>query len=654
MTRPPIQLWERVRVIIFLVLYAGAAEYVSPLPFVNSRMGKLIYLLILVFLGKELVRLRQESSARFYAKTQARAAKWKARTGKLSDYAKHRIQRVIRLAFILYAFGWMVDGLTERCTGAIPCALLAPKMFVENLPAFLQAAIYIAIGLLQIFGMMYVMAKADLYTIILPESIRTRFSDVYGQDRAVARMVENLDMLNNPDEIERKGGYMPGGILLWGPPGTGKTMLAEAFAGETGKPYVFVGPGSFSNMFVGVPILKVKMLFRKLRKLALKHGGVVCFMDEIDSLGNRGGGVTQDDEQTMSCVVDYRGEAAHIDKVSQIMPSSGGMGVLEIFLAEMSGLAKPKGLFNQVKKLLGFQPSPPPKYRILFIGATNLPGRLDPALLRPGRFDRKLHVGYPDLKGRLATFRGYLGKITHDLTDEQIETLARDNPKATGASVKDIVNEALIRSVREKRDVVTWDDIRESVIWKSMGEVEGRQPNEEDQWLTALHEAAHAVAAHHFRKDHRIAFASVERRGQTLGVVSSIETEERFARSRTDYLADIRVCLASKWAEDYFGVLTSGPSSDLAKATEIARRMLNQFSMGKQVAVMNVEAQDLFETQWKALDKFLRGTYEELAEFLRIHRDQVEAVAQLLNVQGTVDGEEVHALIDRLEGKVAA
>lgn len=194
--------------------------------------------------------------------------------------------------------------------------------------------------------------------------------------------------LESPEEIEKHGGYVPGGILLWGPPGTGKTLMAESMAGETGKPFVFVDPGAFNNMFFGVGVLKVKSLFRKLRKLALRYGGVVVFFDEADSLGNRGistqqgtfsnsdtachGGNYLSEGATSLIVKERFGSEKFVANTA--MGGGGGMGTLQALLTELSGLKKPRGFFNRiVRRTLGLRPKLPPKYRILVVMATNLP-----------------------------------------------------------------------------------------------------------------------------------------------------------------------------------------------------------------------------------------------------------------------------------------
>jgi len=635
---------ERIRVIVFLLVWVIWVEMTFPTPFIQSRYGQLTYGIIVVFVFKEWWRNRQERSGRFYARTTGWHDKFQNRKLRLTDYTRYRIQRILRFFFMAYSLGYLVDGMSDACVGALQCAGSIPSLVVTNWAALIAFAVRLAMSMFSIFGMMWLMARMDLHRTILPDSIKTRFTDVYGQDKAVERMVEVRGILDYPDDIEARGGFMPGGILLEGPPGTGKTLMAEAFAGETGKPFVSVGPESFTNMFVGVPVLKVKMLFRHLRKLSIKHGGVVCFMDEIDALGSRGGGVI---EQTLDSI-DRRLGGVALDEAIQMQ--GGGSGALQMLLTEMSGIAKPKGLYNKVRVMLGFKPVPAPKYRILWIGATNLSGALDGALLRPGRFDRRIKVGYPDRAGRRETFQGYLDKVNNELTPEQVETLARENPQATGASIKDAVNEGLLKSAREGRDIITWHDIRSAILWKMMGEEQGEMDTKADRWRVAVHEAAHAVASVHFRPEAPIQFASVIKRDKNAGFVLSRDREDTFVR-KNRIIADIKVSLASVWAEKLFfdGDLSVGPAGDIQKATDAVEAMVSRHAMGSTLMVWGRDDKIPEDIQEEIRDT-LHVYYEEAHDFLTPRRDQVEMVAKLLQEYGTVDGIEIHELVERMEG----
>ena len=632
---------ERSRQIIFLLVYVAIVESTFPTPFIQSQFGKLIYFLILFYILKGVWRLKQERSPRFHAQTQRWYEKWQTRRYSVTDYTRYRIQRIARFFFLLYAMGWLVDGATDKCTGALSCGVALPSLLIDNWQALIFFMMQLMLGMGSLFLMMWALARMDLHRTILPDSIETRFTDIYGQDAPLARLQEMQGILDYPDTIEALGGYMPGGVLLMGPPGTGKTLMAEAFAGETGRPFVSVGPESFTNMFMGVPILKVKMLFRHLRKLAVKHGGVVCFFDEIDALGSRGTGMI---DQFLARIFQRTNE----DNI--IMGNMGaGSGALQMLLTEMSGIAKPKGLFNKVRVMLGFKPVPPPRYRILWIGATNMSEALDPALLRPGRFDRKIQVGFPDIPGRRETFQGYLDKVQYELTDEQIDTVARENPHATGASIKDAVNEALLSAVRDDREIITWDDLRDAIMWKMLGEDEGRMDMEQDRWRVALHEAAHAVASVHFRPEAPIQFASVIKRSTgSAGAVRAVDLEDRFTL-QSRLIADIKCALASVWAEKFFfeDNLSAGPRNDLEKATNIASNMFARLGMGSTVMVWDID--EIPESLQAEIRDFLHEMYEELHEFMYSRKDQVELVAQLLDKHGTIDGDEIVELVTRME-----
>src|SRR5215469_8698854 len=206
-------------------------------------------------------------------------------TRRTSDYTRFRISRAVKWLVVLAIFALLL-GLVYHTTPVLGL-FMAPATILHILPAILYVLVIVSLGIGQFAAIFWFLSKGGV-DVYYPGDVTTRFSDVWGQDHVVERVMENMLFLEDPESIEDHGGYVPGGILLWGPPGTGKTLMAEAVAGETGKPYVFVDPGAFINMFFGVGVLKVKSLFRRLRKLAVRYGGVIVFFDEADSLGNRG------------------------------------------------------------------------------------------------------------------------------------------------------------------------------------------------------------------------------------------------------------------------------------------------------------------------------------------------------------------------------
>jgi ATP-dependent Zn protease len=561
------------------------------------------------------------------------------------------------------------------------------------------------LAVIQFVGIFWFLSRGGV-EVYFPDDIKTRFTDVWGQDSVLEKIKENMVFLEDPESIERRGGYVPGGILLWGPPGTGKTLMAEAVAGETGKPFIFVEPGAFINMFMGVGILKVKSLFRRARKLALRYGGVIMFLDEADSLGSRGqlapggaggflstlsmgspilrehayscNGLSYLDTATQALL--FQGDCASEeqprrrvwDRVFVGGMGGGGMGTLNALLTELSGLKKPRGFFNRiVRRALGMRPKPPPKYRILVMMATNLPQALDEALLRPGRIDRIYKVGYPSKAGRIRTYNGYLDKVSHELTADEIDRLATITPYATGAMIKDLVNEALINAIRAGREVITWRDVVKAKQLKDLGPPEDVEYIERERHAVAVHEACHAVVAYRVRHHLTIDIATIEKGGTYLGMVASIPPEDQFTRWRSEYEADIMVSLASLAGEKMFfsNDNSSGVSGDLESATLIATFMEGYWGMGSTVtshAVTrksgipggsgkpgdNERDQELLRSSTlgarieEKLAELLNRTEALLAE----NRREVLAVAHALETNKTVTGEDVEAVIKGVEG----
>jgi cell division protease FtsH len=484
--------------------------------------------------------------------------------------------------------------------------------------------------------------------------------------------------------------------------------MAEAVAGETGKPYVFVDPGAFINMFFGVGVLKVKGLFRKLRRLALRYGGVIVFFDEADSLGNRGM-VTQgpggpgfprgmrpaplDDtgchgfrylspeaqwlvtRHALHSNVDTEGAARSRFVMGAGMGGGGGMGTLQALLTELSGLKKPRGFANRyVRRLLGMRPKPPPKYRILVMMATNLPEALDEALLRPGRIDRIYKVGYPSKAGRVRTYDGYLNKVRHSLTPEEIDKLATITPYATGATIKDMVNEALIIAIRDDREVIEWRDVIRAKQLKELGPPEDVEYIERERHAVAVHEACHAVLAYRTRHHMEIDIATIEKGSDYLGMVASIPPEDQFTRWKSEYEADIYVSLASLAGERIFfdGDSSSGVSGDLESATTVATFMEGFWGMGSTVSSYSTAKRlevgapgggqggkrqkgqnPELEAKTQLADRIevnLARLLEEARQVLLQNRREVITLAHALETHKTLTGEDVIAVLERRLG----
>ncbi len=658
---------------------------------------------ILLLLGLEWVRQLHffvaEHWARYYGFWRHRVfGRFEGRSQRLDPWTRFRLARVLRWAFALVVVSVIVGQITDQSPAAAMISL--PGRMNSALPMAARLLIYPLLMISQFVMLFWFLGRGGVETYF-PDDIDTRFSDVWGQDGVRDKIRENLIFLENPEKIEDRGGYTPGGILLYGPPGTGKTLLAEAAAGETGKPFVFVEPGAFINMFMGVGIIKVKSLFRKLRKLSLRYGGVVVFFDEADSLGNRGimsgGGMAAtpvsrflDDATEVGTSTPYLSEGAQralwqsaveatppqeTKSRVMMMGGGGGGGTLQSLLAELSGLKKPRGFFNRsVRKALGMRPKPPPNYRILVMMASNMPEALDEAMLRPGRIDRIYKVGYPTKEGRIRTYDGYLAKVRHQLTPDEVDRLATMTPYATGAKIKDTVNEALINAIRDGREVITWSDIIKAKQLKEHGLADDFRYVEHERHAIAVHEACHALAVGKLCGAHRmIDVATIERRGDTGGFVSWVPPEDRFTHWRSEYDTDIQVSLASLAGERmlFEGDNSSGVGGDMRNATRLATLMIGYWGMGSTLTSHAVrrelgigggggpkppgEGEDREEKLLQSglgdqVEQRLGELYDSVSQLLSDNRLTVLAIAHALETHLTITGEDVMAIIEGREG----
>jgi ATP-dependent Zn protease len=720
-TRKPIPFWDRIKFLLLLalvwVLLTWAVMANNPLVGwqdavrIEVRAGAWVFVLMGLEAIRQIHYLISEHWAgynRFWT-NRVFGGFERASHRRLSDWTRFRIRRVVTWVFWIVVAAFVIGKLIH--TTPLDALIQGPKLVWHALPTVLQYSIYLLFFVLQ-FALLFWFLSRGGVDVYYPDDIKTRFSDVWGQDHVLARVKENILYLEHPEVIEDRGGYVPGGILLWGPPGTGKTLMAEAVAGETGKPYVFVDPGAFINMFFGVGVLKVKGLFRKLRRLALRYGGVIVFFDEADSLGNRGaltqGGPGFPRGMTTANPAPHRAGCHGFSYLSQDVQwmlmrramesgiedepqgrrrsrqiigagmnggGGGGMGTLQALLTELSGLKKPRGFINRyVRRIFGMRPKPPPKYRILVMLATNLPEALDEALLRPGRIDRIYKVGYPSKAGRVRTYEGYLGKVRHELTAQQIDKLAVITPYATGATIKDMVNEALITAIRDGRDVITWKDMIRAKQLKELGPPEDVEYIERERHAVAIHEACHALVAYRTRQHMEIDIATIEKGSTYLGMVANIPPEDQFTSWRSEFESDILVSLASLAGERMFfdSDSSSGVSGDLESATTVASFMEGFWGMGATVSSYSTARRlevgspgggtagrkkkgqdpeaDLRRALADRIEDNLTRLLQQVEEILRSNRDQVLRMAHALETNKTLSGDDVLAVFEQRKG----
>jgi cell division protease FtsH len=453
------------------------------------------------------------------------------------------------------------------------------------------------------------------------ERPKTTFADVAGYEGAKAEIAEVVDFLQNPDRYARAGAMAPRGVLMVGPPGTGKTLLARAVAGEASVPFFSVTGSSFVEMFVGVGAARVRDLFSEARKKAPS----IIFIDEIDAIGQRRGGagaVVSNDEREQT---------------------------LNQLLAEMDGFDPATG--------------------IVVLAATNRPEVLDPALLRPGRFDRQVTVPLPNLAERLAILKVHCrGKKLAPSAD--LEVVARGTPGFSGADLANLVNEAAIVAVRGKRDVITAADLDEARDRIILGRREGSNvllPDEKH--AVAVHEAGHALVAVYSDKADPVAKVTILPAGQALGVTEQLPLVERHLYGE-DYLHDtLAVYMGGRGGElVVLGQGSTGASNDLAKATDLAIKMVREFGLSPTLGPVGYpvggsvflggsgsefSSRPFAEATQAAIDaevsRLLREAEQRAVEVLKAHRDVLDRVVQLLIAEETVDGAEIYALAGRTE-----
>jgi cell division protease FtsH len=470
----------------------------------------------------------------------------------------------------------------------------------------------------QMTGLMSIgRSKAKVYTTERP---KTTFSDVAGYTGVKQEITEVVDFLKMPGKFKDIGARIPKGVLLVGPPGTGKTLLARAVAGEAGVPFISVTGSDFMEMFVGVGAARVRDLFQTARKQA----PAIIFVDEIDSIGRKRGaglgGGHDEREQTLNQM-----------------------------LAEMDGFETTEG--------------------IVMMAATNRPDILDPALMRPGRFDRQIVVPLPDLEERLPIIKVHC-KDKRLSGDVDLETVARGTPGMSGADLANLVNEAALHAVRRGADAVYMQDFEAARDRVIMGQRrESVTLSEKEKELTAYHEGGHAVLAYVLPNADPVHKVTILPTGMALGVTQQLPMAERHSYD-LPYIQDtLCVRMGGRAAElIVFGTLTTGASNDLQGSTELARKMVREFGMSEKVGPMAWGAQGMVflgedlmhsrdysdETQHtidEETERILREQEERAVEMLRKHRKGLAAVAAALLEKETIDGAEVTRLVDQAFGR---
>jgi cell division protease FtsH len=450
---------------------------------------------------------------------------------------------------------------------------------------------------------------------ITADKVKTTFNDVAGVEEAKEEVGEIVEFLKNPQKFSKVGGRIPHGVLLIGPPGTGKTLLAKAIAGEAGVPFLSISGSDFVEMFVGVGASRVRDLFRQ----AKENSPCIIFLDEIDAVGRRRGtglgGGHDEREQTLNQI-----------------------------LVEMDGFDTDEG--------------------IIVMAATNRQDVLDPALLRPGRFDRQVMVDLPDVKGREEILKIHAKKVRLG-RDVDLKRIAKATPMFSGADLASLINEAAIMATMHKKDAVELADLeeaRDKVLW-------GRQKKsrvvvEEERKITAYHEAGHTLVGSMIPECDPVHKVTIIPRGRMGGATMSLPERDQFTHSKKYCEAQLAMAFGGRVAEElFFNEITSGASNDIQKATELARRMVCEFGMseklgpisyseetehvflGREIARTRTHSEDtarLIDSEVHALIDVAR---QRASDLISQNRVQLELIAQALLKYEMITGEEVRMLL---------
>ena len=443
--------------------------------------------------------------------------------------------------------------------------------------------------------------------VYVEKDIKVSFEDVAGQDEAKESLTEIIDFLHNPKRYTEIGAKLPKGALLVGPPGTGKTLIAKAVAGEAKVPFLSVSGSTFIEMFVGMGAAKVRDLFKEAEKMA----PCIIFIDEIDSIGK--------------------------SRDSQMQSNDEREQTLNQLLTEMDGFDTSKG--------------------IVILGATNRPEILDKALLRPGRFDRRVIVDRPDLKGRIAILNVH-SKDVKMSSNVNLESIAKGTPGAVGADLANIVNEAALRAVRSGREEVIQEDLEEAVEVIIAGkEKKDRILSKKEREVVAFHEVGHALVAGLLEGTdpvHKITI--VPRTMGALGYTMQLPEEEKYLVSKEELMNQIMVMLGGRAAEEeVFNLVSTGASNDIERATQTARNMVTIYGMTDNFDMMALESvqnryldgravRNCSEETSTLIDKevlsIIRECHQKAREILRENRDLLDKISEYLLEKETIFGDE--------------
>jgi cell division protease FtsH len=569
--------------------------------------------------------------------------------------------RLSRLRWVLYIGVVLFVYVLRRALDENPLALGWPQLGPDAMLYMLPIAIVLMVGLVMLLPLAQGRSPHVRFS---PEEIRIDFSDVRGLDIVLEEVTRSLQIfLTYKSFREELGGNPRRGILFEGTPGTGKTHMAKAMAKEAGVPFFFVSAPAFHSMWQGMTAFKIRAYFKVLKKAARKEGGAIGFIEEMDAIGGARGG--------MSSYTEHRDG---IPKAFKMMGAGDGGMINELLIQLQSFDTPPFGqrvrnsFINLANKYL---PShrrigkrPPDYSNVLIIAATNRADTLDPALMRPGRFDRTLYFDLPSKTGRRDLIDYFLTRRAHagDMDREDLrEELSAMTLGYTPAMLEHILDEALVWAIRESRRELNWRDVQRARLSEEIGLAQPVAYTDHERELIATHEAGHAVAAYLFANDWRkLEVLSIIKRRHALGLLAHSDLEERFTKTKSELESTIRIALGGMCAEEiFFGEHGTGPSSDLVAATSLGAQMVGSFGMGRSLVSYeavdngahsspNIVAKVLSNDDTKReVEDLLVDQKNQVRYRLERNRDLVEALRDALLEQEELLGDDIRMVLEK-------
>jgi ATP-dependent Zn protease len=582
---------------------------------------------------------------------------------KLADTAKHRERhRLRKVAFlgILLAgfFGWLMyrTFMGSPIRWGLPPI---PNGIGQYVPTTVLVVLLGATLLMPLL-----MAGRSPHVLYRPSELKIGFDDVVGIGVVKDEVIKSLNLfLAYKTFSERMGGNPRRALLFEGPPGTGKTYMAKAMAREAGVPFLFVSASAFQSMYYGQTNRKIRSFFKELRKAARREGGAIGFIEEIDAIAGARSGMRSAAMTPLANASD----ADVLQAAHRAEGREGVAGVVNELLIQMQSFDEPTWRRRTVGRFIdiinGWLPRsaqinkrPAPVSNILVIGATNRADDLDPALLRPGRFDRSLHFDLPSRAGRREIIDYYLDRKSHaeELDKEDMRNqLAAMTLGYSPVMIEHLFDEALVWSLREGRDRMTWNDVQQAKMTEEIGLKQPVEYTDDEKIAIATHEAGHAVVAYLVGTDRKLEVLSIIKRRGALGLLAHSDIEERFTKSRSELIAGMQIAFGGMVAEElFFGESGTGPSSDLTYATRTAAMMVGAYGMGPTLMSFGAKADGplsgglvgevLNDTDARdAVETLLRENRDAARSMLDTHRHLVERLRDALIERDELVGDEI-------------